>query len=89
MKLMKKSGKIVDFNSSKIVTSIENAADDIGVHVTAREIELFLEDITDTLKILLRNESHTSSYEVRSLVIDTLIKNGYKNISKSYILNIL
>lgn len=89
MKLMKKSGKIVDFNPSKIITSIENAADDIGINVTARDIELLTQDITNSLKLLLRDENYSSSYEVRSLVMDTLIKNGYKSIAKSYILNML
>ncbi len=86
---MKKSGKIVDFNPSKIITSIENAADDIGINVTARDIELLTQDITNSLKLLLRDENYSSSYEVRSLVMDTLIKNGYKSIAKSYILNML
>lgn len=87
MKLMKKSGNIVDFTPSKITTSIENAADDIGVHVTARDIELLTEDITNNLKLLNRDETYSSSYEIRSLVMDTLIKNGYKSIAKSYMLN--
>lgn len=89
MKLMKKSGKIVDFNPSKIITSIENAADDIGINVTSSDIEILTQDIRNNLKLLLRDENYSSSYEVRSLVIDTLIKNGYKNIAKSYILNML
>lgn len=88
MKLMKKDGKIVDFNPSKIITSIENAADDIGISVTSRDIELLTQDITNSLKLLSREESYSSSYEIRSLVVDTLIKNGYKSIAKSYILNI-
>lgn len=87
MKIMKKSGKIVEFNPSKIITSIENAADDIGVHVTISDIELLKKDVTETLNLLLRGENCTSSYEVRSIVVDTLIKNGYKNIAKSYMLN--
>lgn len=86
---MKKSGKIVDFNPSKIITSIENAADDIGINITSSDIDLLTEDITNSLKLLLRDENYSSSYEVRSLVMDTLIKNGYKNIAKSYILNML
>lgn len=89
MKLMKKSGKIVDFNPSKIITSIENAADDIGINITSSDIDLLTEDIANSLKLLLRDENYSSSYEVRSLVMDTLIKNGYKNIAKSYILNML
>ena len=40
-KLMKKDGKIVDFNPSKIITSIENAADDIGISVTSRHNKQF------------------------------------------------
>ena len=87
MKLIKKSGKIVDFNPNKIKTSIENAADDIGVYINAREIDLLIKDIEDILIAFLRDENPTSSYEVRSLVVDTLAKFGYKNIAKTYALN--
>lgn len=87
MKLMKKSGKIVEFTPSKIVTSIENAAEDIGVNVSSSDIDLFSKDILSNLKLLSREETYSSTYEIRSLVVDTLINNGYKNIAKSYILN--
>ena len=87
MKLMKKDGNIVDFNPSKIITSIENAADDIGISVTSSDIKLLSEDIINSLKLLSREANYTSSYEVRSLVVDTLIKNGHKNIAKSYMSN--
>lgn len=87
MKIIKKSGEIVAFNPSKIITSIENAADDIGVHITASEIDIFLEDIEEILKKLSRLENNTSTYEIRSLVTDILLRYGYKNVAKAYILN--
>ncbi len=89
MKIIKKSGQIVDFNPTKIITSIENAADDIGVNVTSSEINMFIDDIVEILNSLTRDKNSTSSYEVRSLVADTLLKYSYKNIAKSYILNML
>lgn len=89
MKLIKKSGEIVDFNPSKIITSIENAADDIEIQVTSSEIDLFIKDIVDVLKSLTRDENNTSSYEVRSLVVDILQKYNYNNLAKSYILNMI
>lgn len=87
MKLMKKSGKIVDFDPSKIITSIENSANDIEISLNSRDVELLLEDITDSLKLLAREDNYSSSYEVRSLIVDVLTKNGYKNIAKAYVLN--
>lgn len=87
MKLIKKSGKIVDFNPDKIKTSIENTADDIGIFINSHEIEMVIKDIEEVLLNFLRDETPTSSYEVRSLVIDSLSKFGYKNMAKSYALN--
>lgn len=87
MRIMKKTGKIVDFTPSKIITSIENAAEDIGVHVSSSDINLLSMDILNGLKLLARDENYSSTYEIRSLVVDTLINNGYKSIAKSYILN--
>lgn len=87
MKLIKKSGKIVDFNPDKIKTSIENTADDIGICINSHEIEMIVKDIEEVLLNFLRDENPTSSYEVRSLVIDSLSKFGYKNMAKSYALN--
>ncbi|MEG0307151.1 MAG: ATP cone domain-containing protein [Clostridium sp.] len=86
MKIIKKNGIHVDFQSSKVKTSIENASNDTGIHLNSKEIELIVSDVENILKSLSRDL--TSSYEVRSIVIDALIKYGYKDIAKSYMLNI-
>ncbi|MEG1254585.1 ATP cone domain-containing protein [Clostridium sp.] len=86
MKIIKKNGNLLDFQPSKIKTSIENASRDINIQLNSKEIELIVSDVEVILKSLSRDV--TSSYEVRSIVVDALIKYGYNDIAKSYILNL-
>jgi len=51
------------------------------------ELELIVSDVESILISLSREI--TTGYEVRSIVVEALIKYGYKNIAKSYMLNIL
>ncbi len=87
MKVIKKNGRLVDFDSHKIKTTIENAASDNNILINSREIELIILDVEDILNSFARDT--TSSYEIRAIVIDALIKYGYKSIAKSYMLDIL
>lgn len=86
MKIIKKNGNLLNFQPSKIKTSIENASRDINIQLNSKEIELIVSDVEVILKSLSRDV--TSSYEVRSIVVDALIKYGYNDIAKSYILNL-
>lgn len=87
MKFIKKNGKTVSFEPSKIKTSVENAGSDIGIQLNSKELDLIISDVESILVSLSREV--TTGYEVRSIVVDVLIKYGYKNIAKSYMLNIL
>lgn len=87
MKFIKKNGKIVSFEPLKIKTSVENAGSDLGIQLNSKELELIVSDVESVLVSLSREV--TTGYEVRSIVVEILIKYGYKNIAKSYMLNIL
>jgi transcriptional regulator NrdR family protein len=87
MKFIKKNGKVVSFEPLKIKTSIENAGNDVGIQLNSKELDLIVSDV-ESLLIFLSREI-TTGYEVRSIVVEELIKYGYKNIAKSYMLNIL
>ncbi|GAA0777520.1 ATP cone domain-containing protein [Clostridium subterminale] len=87
MKFIKKNGKVVSFQPSKIKTSVENAGSDVGIHLNSKELDLIISDVESILVSLSREI--TTGYEVRSIVVEALIKYGYKNIAKSYMLNIL
>lgn len=83
MDIIKKSGKTVKFIPNKIKTSIENAADDVNTFLNAKEIELMINDSIEAISKIGRT---TSSYEVKCIIFETLLKYGYKNIAIAYIL---
>lgn len=83
MDIIKKSGNTVEFIPNKIKTSIENAADDVNTFLNAKEIELMINDSIETISKIGRT---TSSYEVKCIIFETLLKYGYKNIAIAYIL---
>ncbi len=87
MKFIKKNGKVVSFEPTKIKTSVENAGSDVDIQLNSKELELIVSDVESILISLSREI--TTGYEVRSIVVEALIKYGYKNIAKSYMLNIL
>ncbi len=87
MKFIKKSGNVVSFEPSKIKTSVENAGSDVDIQLNSKELELIVSDVESILISLSREI--TTGYEVRSIVVEALIKYGYKNIAESYMLNIL
>lgn len=85
MQIIKKDGRVVDFINSKLITSIENAADDVpNCFLNESDIKLVLDDLMNILEKLHRHT--TSSYEVKSIVFENLLKNGYKDIALAYIL---
>lgn len=85
MKILKKDGRVVDFVNSKLKTSIENASDDVpNCTLNESDINLIIGDLMNILERFHREA--TSSYEVKCIVFENLLKNGYKDIALAYIL---
>lgn len=85
MKIIKKDGRLEDFNISKIKTSIENAGRDSETILNESDIKILLEDIEKVLNLIKVNRDTTSSYEIIGIILDVLRKDGFNNISKAYI----
>ena len=85
MKIIKKDGRLEEFNIGKIKTSIENAGRDSETILNESDIKILLEDIEKVLNIIKVNRDTTSSYEVIGIILDTLRKDGFNNIAKSYV----
>lgn len=85
MKVVKKNGKLENFNKEKICISIYNASCDVeyGLLNTA-DLKILLEDIVNTLQGLRKNNEQTSSYEIFGVIINSLKKNGFHNVVKAY-----
>lgn len=85
MKIIKKDGRLEEFNIGKIKTSIENAGRDSETILNESDIKILLEDIEKVLSLIKVNRDTTSSYEVIGIILDILRKDGFNNVLKSYV----
>lgn len=85
MKIIKKDGRLEEFNIGKIKTSIENAGRDSETILNGSDIKILLEDIEKVLNLIKVNRDTTSSYEIIGIILDVLRKDGFSNVLKSYV----
>lgn len=83
MKIIKKSGKAEEFNSSKIKRSILNASNEINEPLTDSDLKIIEREVLNVLKTINREE--TSSYEIFAIVLNVLKKLEFGNIGKAYL----
>jgi transcriptional regulator NrdR family protein len=83
MDLVKKDGRLQQFDISKIKQSILNASRDIHEPLTDADIKVIENEVLKVLKVL--NEEKTSSYEILGIVLHTLNKLGFSKIGKVYL----
>lgn len=85
MKIIKKDGRIEEFNINKIKTSIENAAKDSGSFLNSSDLRILSSDIEKTIRTIRKDSLITSSYEVTGIIINILKDDGFNNILRAYI----
>lgn len=86
MKIIKKDGRIQEFNKDKIYTSLissANSLDNVGLNES--DIKVLVEDITKAIKDLRKDETLTSSYEIIGIVSSVLVRDGFKEVLKAYL----
>lgn len=83
MVIIKKDGRIEEFNISKIKHSILNASNEINQPLTDSDLKVIESEILNILKVL--NREKTSSYEIFGIVSNVLNKLSFKTIGKSYL----
>ena len=83
MEIIKKDGRIEQFNISKIRHSVLNASTEINEPLTDSDLKIIEKEVFSTLKVL--NREKTSSYEIFAIVLKVLGKLGFKEICKSYL----
>ena len=86
MKIIKKDGRIQEFNKDKIYTSLissANSLDNVGLNES--DIKVLVEDITKAIKELRKDETLTSSYEIIGIVSSVLVRDGFKEVLKAYL----
>lgn len=83
MDLIKKDGRIQEFDMSKIKQSILNSANEIDEPLTNSDLKVIESEIINILKVL--NRENTSSYEIFAIIFNALNKLGFSKISKAYL----
>ncbi|EOR27783.1 MULTISPECIES: ATP cone domain-containing protein [Clostridium] len=84
MKIIKKNGRLEDFNIKKVKISIENAARDSGAMVNESDLKIIIKDVEKYLLNIRKDSLITSSYEVIGVVFEVLKRDGFKSILKAY-----
>jgi transcriptional repressor NrdR len=84
MKVIKKNGSIDELSLEKIKTSIMNSADDINYTLTESDLHVILNVFKELLDMVTGDVKTTSIYELRGLVIESLTRNGFSKVAKSY-----
>lgn len=85
MKILKKDGRIQEFELSKIQTSIDNSAKDSGDILNESDLNILVQDVFKNIKDLRGSEGETSSYEVIGTIFHILKRDGFGMILKSYL----
>ena len=85
MKIIKKDGRLEEFNLNKIKTSIENAANDAGALLNQSDLKILSSDVEKAIRTIRKDSLITSSYEVTGIIFSILKSDGFNNILKSYI----
>lgn len=83
MKVIKRDGRVQEFDLDKLARSIDAASDDAGEPLTESDLHNISKDIEAILKSLGKEE--ITHDEIRKIVLDVLEKEGFKDIAKAYI----
>ncbi|WP_315081664.1 ATP cone domain-containing protein [uncultured Clostridium sp.] len=83
MNIIKKSGRIEEFQISKVRQSILNASEEVREPLSDAELKLIEKEVDNILSKLNRTE--TSSYEVFAICLNVLKELGFKAVCKSYL----
>lgn len=85
MQIIKKDGRVEEFDASKIITSINNAASESDIQLNSSDINIIVEDIEQKLLDLRGDKSTTSSYEVVGLITMVLKEDKFLDVLNTYI----
>lgn len=84
LKVVKRDGRILDFDPEKIKTSVENSANDSHIQIMEKELELVARAVQKNIEKVRGADGITSSYEIRGAIVRVLKELGYKNIARDF-----
>lgn len=83
MKIQKRNGQIVEFDTQKIITAIQKAAVEVGDLIPMVDIQTIVFPIVDVLR---DSDEIFSVEDVQDLIEEGLMDSGYKKVAKAYII---
>lgn len=86
MKIIKRSGKEVDFELSKVKEAMKKAFISVGKPITEEKLDKMSNQVLDKVKNSFPRGHVVTVEEIQDLVEITLIENNYYQVVKSYIL---
>lgn len=84
LRVVKRDGRIIDFKTMNVKTSVANSARDSHIQLTEKELELIAKSVEKTIKEVRGEDGVTSTYEIRGVVVRVLKEMGYRNIAKDF-----
>lgn len=86
VQIIKKDGRLQEFDEKKIFTSVDNASRDVSTIVlNESDIKVLVADIIKQINIIRKDGTPTSSYEVTGVMIQVLKRDGFNEVIKSFI----
>lgn len=85
MRVIKKDGRIQSFDIIKIRSSILSASIDSNTIINEADLKVLSNSVLKSLKDLRGDDGITSTYEIFAIIIETLNKDGFKDIAISYL----
>ena len=86
MKIIKKDGRIQEFDESKIYNSIRGASRDLDRStLNESDLNMLMVDIKEKLAKLRGEDCKTSSFEIVGVVCGVLKDDGFINVLDAYL----
>lgn len=84
VKVVKRDGRVTDFRKDNIRTSVGNSANDSGIQLTQKELDLIASAVEKAIVKVRGLDGITSTYEIRGVIVRVLKEMGYKRIAKDF-----
>lgn len=83
MTVIKKDGRIQNFDVEKIRLSVANTSDDAKAPMSSSDLDLVIKDVLASIE-LVETKQHITTAMLRNFIIDSLIKFGFSKVAKHY-----
>ena len=85
MRVIKKDGRIQSLDITKIRNSILAASIDSNTIINEADLKRVSNRVVEVLEVMRKDEELSSTYEIFSIIIETLANDGFYDISVSYL----